>query len=281
MEGMAVIQREVFLSDIYIEMKGNDKSEKAMDIARRLESYVGKGAMAGFFDGKTSYDMNARLVCWETAELAASGPHLLAAVVGAMIQKVLNHVQEPSRRGNQRMLVLEEFWQLLKVDLVAETVENMYRTSRKFGLAVGIVTQSIEDLTGPPGASGPEFKIGQAIINAANHRMILMQPQNIIANTERTLAWPMEKRWMLSTVRSKKDAFSEIMYECNDTGMCDVMRLIPYPFLMWMSTTANDAVRYRDRTMREILAEDKTKTPTEALAMAIERCSKQFPNGMS
>jgi hypothetical protein len=255
--GVMVIQREVFLRDV------------AKGIADRLRPYHSDGNYASFFDGPSGFKLRGkRIVCFEMDELQMAGPHLLAAVVGSLLQMIILYSQEDDNRGMQKILVLEEFWSLLEVPLIREQVINLYRTARKFNLAVGCVSQLVTDFVGH----------GKPILDSSMHRFLLQQPPNVVKEVDKVLKYTPEQQWLLGSVASHKGYFSEILYENVETSSCDVMRLVSNPFFYWVATTNPKDVQHRDLKVKKFRLEGRSNV--EAIRLALEECSREFPAGV-
>ncbi|MCX8013155.1 MAG: TraC family protein [Rectinema sp.] len=270
MPGKIVTQAEVFLSDIARELlyMGDDR---AASVGARLEPYVGKGVFAGFFDGRTDFKISGkRIVCWEIEELASAGQHLLGAVVGSLLQTLILYGQTEEGRQVQKIVILEEFWQLLESDMIAEQVINMYRTARKFNTGVLCISQLISDFA--------SSKNGRRILDQANYRFILLQPANVVAETPETLRFTPEQEALLATVTSQRGLFSEIFWQRIDSNECDVMRLVPNPYFYWVATTHPLEVRARERLIKEIALEVRDRR--EATRLALEKLSREYPHGI-
>ena len=277
--GEMVVQREVYLSDIGRELEGYGNAA-ATSIATRLSAYHSKGTYAAFFDGPTGFDLHhKKIICFELEELASAGDHLLAAVVGSLLQMVILYGQEDEVRPHQKMLVLEEFWQLLKVPMIADQVLNLYRTARKFNTAVGCVSQLITDFTGPPDSSAPQFTAGRSIMDAATTRFLLTQPPSVTKIVDRLLKYTEEQKYLLMSVASSKGVYSEILYDCTDNGKCDVMRLVSNPFFYWVATSDGADNKLREQKIREFNTEGKSSQ--ESVRLALDYCSTRYPNGVA
>ena len=133
-EGMALIQHEVFFSDFIRELEAWRDPSQSRPIAARLSAYHGSGALAGFFDGETQFRLDEkRLATFELQELSSAGEHLVAAVVGTLLQMLLLHCQGEHLAGGgprayRKYIVLDEFWALLGVPMVADLVVTGLRT---------------------------------------------------------------------------------------------------------------------------------------------------------
>ena len=261
------IQREVFLRDVANEFNLSDVLAKG--IADRLRPYHSDGNYSSFFDGPSGFKLRGkRVICFEMDELQMAGQHLFAAVVGGLLQMIILYSQEDDVRGFRKVLVLEEFWSLLEVPMIRDQVINLYRTARKFNLAVGCVSQLITDFT----------THGKPILDSSMHRFLLQQPPNVVKEVDTLMKYTPVQQWLLGTVASQKGYFSEIMYENVETGICDVMRLVSNPFFYWVATTHPKDSQYRDLKVKKFRLEGRQNT--EAIRMALEECAREYPSGI-
>ena len=77
-------------------------------------------------------------------------------------------LQKMRIKKNRKVLVIEEAWKAIASPLMAEYIQFMYKTARKFWASVGVVTQEIQDII------GSEI-VKEAIINNSDVVMLLDQ----------------------------------------------------------------------------------------------------------
>ena len=77
-------------------------------------------------------------------------------------------LQKMRMKKNRKMLVIEEAWKAIASPLMAEYIQYLYKTARKFWASVGVVTQEVQDIIGSP-------VVKEAIINNSDVMMLLDQ----------------------------------------------------------------------------------------------------------
>ncbi len=164
--GTATIQREVTLGDLgrHLEDLALDASDRhAGELQARLAPYYGTGAYSAFFDGASNLPLaGAKLTDVELGQLAEQvDEHTFACIFTALIHHLTRYLLDPANRGRRKVLLIEEAWQYLKdnrlqpgcATVVGEALSALLRTARKHGVAIGLVTQNVTDLTAT--AAGP------------------------------------------------------------------------------------------------------------------------------
>jgi len=275
--GSVRLQFEVYFSDFIRELTAHPDQERAGPIHSRLSAYHGTGALAGFFDGETQFDLNDRkLVTFELQELSSAGEHLVAAVVGTLLQMLILYCQGESRpdggpRSYVKYIILDEFWALLAVPMVAELVITGLRTLRKHNTAIICISQLVRDFT--------SSEQGRVVLSGAQHRVLLRQPPDVIAELDRLLSWSAEQQGLMYSVVSAKGLFSEALIDIPNQGISEVARFVPTPYAYWIFTTAPEDVKQRDRARNELRAAGHHADV--ALDLALRACAERWPNGFS
>jgi len=275
--GSVRLQFEVYFSDFIRELAAHPDQERAGPIQSRLSAYHGTGALAGFFDGETQFDLTDRkLVTFELQELSSAGEHLVAAVVGTLLQMLILYCQGESRpdggpRSYVKYIILDEFWALLAVPMVAELVITGLRTLRKHNTAIICISQLVRDFTAS--------EQGRVVLSGAQHRVLLRQPPDVIAELDRLLSWSAEQQGLMYSVVSAKGLFSEALIDIPNQGISEVARFVPTPYAYWIFTTAPEDVKQRDRARNELRAAGHHADV--ALDLALRACAERWPNGFS
>jgi hypothetical protein len=267
--GNAVMQREVFFRDLIGYMEMTDDPDLIM-FTKRFAPYYGDGAFAGFFDGPTEFRLRGKkVVTFELQELSSAGPHLLSAVVGSLLQMLILYGQEDDIRGHRKMIILDEFWQLLANPMIAEQVVNLYRTARKFNTCCGVITQVITDLL--------QNDAGRTIAANAPTHLLMKQPKEVCNQLDELLDFRPEEIALMKTVNTEFGFYSECYVRNTQRGISDVARLIPTPYFYWIATTnAEDAA---ERELRRKRNKAMGMSDTEALAKALSDVSEDMPAG--
>ncbi|MCC7271658.1 MAG: DUF87 domain-containing protein [Alphaproteobacteria bacterium] len=152
------------LADVRRKLAGGD--ETARDLALRLARYT-DGAAAGLFGAGRTGIPAARLVRWDLRDLPVE-------LTGAALLLLADAVWSEARhRPADRLLVIDEAWQLIAHPAGGRFLADLARRARKHALGLWVVSQDVRDLL--------EDAHGRAI--AANAAAALLLPQN-----ERTIA---------------------------------------------------------------------------------------------
>jgi conjugal transfer ATP-binding protein TraC len=166
----------------------------------------------------------------------------------ALIHKITGYAREHLHQ--EKYLIIDEAWTLLRSSTTAQFLEDVLRTYRKLRASALMVTQQISDFEG---------RTGEAIRANAPNRLFLQQtPETILAMTKLLDLSPEEKA-LLSTVRTVKGKFSEMLVLSTETK--GIARLVPDPLSYWMSTTDPrdnqrlEALIREKGTLREALLE--------------------------
>jgi hypothetical protein len=277
LEGRARIQFEVFFSDFVRELEAHKNQALARPIITRLSAYYGNGPLAGFFDGETQFTLADKKLCtFELQELSSAGEHLVAAVVGTLLQMLVLYCQSEHLKGGgprayTKYIILDEFWTLLAVPMVADLVINGLRTLRKHNTAIVSISQLVRDFA--------TTERGQVILSSSQHRIFLRQPPDVVAQMDKMLNWSEEQKALMYTVVSAKGLFSEALIDIPNQGISEVARFVPTPYAYWIFTTAPEDVKQRDMMRNEFRA--KGYQADDALDMALRECAERWPNGFA
>lgn len=278
-EGYVFIQNEVFFRDFIRELK-ETAGNVASSIASRLSAFHGDGTLAGVFDGPTKFTLEGRkIVTFELGEIASAGEHLLAAVVGNLMQMLLlycqsEHLPDGGPRSFDKYIVMDEFWQLLEIPMVFELVKNGLKTLRKHQTSMILISQRIREFA--------DSENGRMVLGSVQHRVILRQQEQDVATFGEALGWSQEKINLMYSVHSSepRGLYSEALIDCTTMDICEVTRLVANPYSYWLFTTTPKDLKYRDKMKTKFRGNADAKvTAEQALAMALDQCAKEYPNG--
>ncbi len=200
----------------------------------------------------------------------------MAAVVGTLLQMLILHCQaelheDGGPRSWRKYIVLDEFWALLAVAMVADLVVTGLRTLRKHNTAIICISQLVRDFT--------TSEQGRVVLAASQHRILLRQPPDVVAELDRHLDWSAEQKGLMYSVVSVKGLFSEAVIDIPNQGICDVARFVPTPYAYWIFTTAPEDVRERERSRMAFRAEGHATD--QALDLALRACAERWPHGVA
>lgn len=122
--------------------KSGDTIKKTLAI--RLEAFTSQGAYGHWFNGKANVDFKDKdLVVLELGHLKDQ-PRLQQVVLTIMVQKITASMYK--NNGRQKILWVDEAWSLMRNPIMVKNLDFGFRTARKWGGSMVVITQSISDL---------------------------------------------------------------------------------------------------------------------------------------
>ena len=209
---------------------------RLQDVGRQLFSFTSAGEYGRYFNGANSIRFTAPLVVLELEELK-SRRHLQQVVLLLLIYQI-QQAMYLGERGQQKLVVIDEAWDLLTNGDVGRFIESGYRRFRKYGGAAVTITQSLADLYTNP--------VGRAIAENSANSFLLAQPAQAIDQlaAEQRLPMPAGAAELLKTVHTVPGAYSEIF--CLTTLGGGIGRLVVDPFRRLLYSTAPQDVAALD-----------------------------------
>jgi len=141
----------------------------------------------------------------------------------------------------------------------------VFRTYRKYRACAVMVTQQVSDFDGPAGA---------AIRANAPHRVYLRQTPETVLAMEKLLDLKPAEKAVLSTIRTVKGAFSEMLI-LTPRGS-GVARLVQDPLTYWITTTDAEDQAELERLRRRF----EERGDPEPLRSALQAASLRHPGGL-
>jgi len=234
----------------------------AADLGLCLKLFTQGGPYGELFDGPGELDASADFVVFEL-ERVALNKEIASVVLMAILQRITDAcMRDPDV---EKLLVVDEAWTLLQSPATARFLENVFRTYRKYRACAVMVTQQVSDFDGPAGAA--------IRANAPNRCYLRQTPETILAMEKLLDLKPPEKE-ALSTLRTLKGAFSEMLILT--PRQSGIARLVQDPLTYWITTTdAEDNVELD--ALRSRLAERGDPDPLRA---ALQAASLRHPGGV-
>jgi len=223
----------------------------AGDLALALEVFVGQGPYAGFFLGENQLAMDSALTVFELGELALR-KEIASSLLMALVYNVTGRCM--SDMNEEKLLLVDEAWTLLKTPNTAKFLENVFRTFRKYRTAAVMVTQQVTDFDGP---------VGRAILANAPNRIYLKQPSEAVRAMGNALALSQVQEAILRGVRSVKGSYSEALYQCTEGE--GVLRLVLDDLTYWITTTDPADVAVLDEAIKKHIDGDDPNPVKTAL----------------
>ncbi len=204
---------------------------RVRDMAVMMAPFCRKGAHGRWFDGPATVDFGSDLVVIELEELKGN-PDLQSVV---MLQMLFFVSQEMYSSHNRRKLVLiDEAWEMLRGEGVAEFIEHGYRRARKYNGAYLTATQSVSDFY--------STSAGRNAIGNSDWLLLLSQKDEELRQVveQGHLAISPAEREMVRTLRTVPGSHSEVFVRCQGVAS-GVGRLTVDPHTeLLFSTNARD-----------------------------------------
>ena len=200
---------------------------RLQDVGRQLFPFTSGGEYGRFFTGANTIAFDAPLVVLELEELKGR-KHLQQVILLQLIYQV-QQAMYLGERGVQKVVLIDEAWDLLTQGDVAKFIETGYRRFRKYNGSAMTVTQSLADLYTNP--------TGRAIAQNSAHTLLLAQPSHGIEQLKGEHRLPLTDAGAerLKTVHTLPGCYSEIMV-IGDQG-AGIGRLIVDPFRQLLYST--------------------------------------------
>ena len=215
------------ITDIASYLIGQDDTRQ-VDLGKQLYPYTADGAYGSFFEGESSFSPQMNFVVLELEELK-SKKDLQEVVLLTLVYKIQ---QDMMQRGENKLVIIDEAWDLLTGGNTSQFMETGYRRFRKYGGACFSITQSINDFYKIPA--------GVAIIENSDYMFLLRQrPESIEAlkqSQKVSLAEGMYE--LLKSVHTDTGNYSEIFLYTPD-GIA-IGRLVVDRFTQLLYTTKAD-----------------------------------------
>ena len=208
---------------------GRSDDPRVRDLAQMLWPYTAGGEYGAFFEGRATIDvMKSKLLLLELEELSTK-PQLQSVVFLALVLS-LRTAMEKGERRTQKCVLIDEAWELLKSRQAATCLEELFRRGRKYNMATGVITQSLQDLV--------ETEVGNVILNNSDLRFIF--PHKGEALKDPRLALTPYEQQMIRSLTKVNGRFSEC-YITHPSGS-GVYRHIVDPVANWLFTTNAEEV---------------------------------------
>ena len=235
-------------------LKG-DKDLSIIQLGRQLEPWTQAGMYGKWFSGPNNASFREHLNVIELEELK-SQKTLQRVVLLALINTIQREVYQ-GEKDRIKIILIDEAWDLLNTPLVAGFIEGMYRRARKYGGIIGIVTQTLGELTATAS--------GRAIVANAPNKIMLTQSDDTIESMRKKgeTALGEYEFSLLKTLTLRKGEYSEI-YLKTDLG-AGVVRFVASERAKLLYSTEFEEVQAITMLRRE------GKTVAEAIDILLEQ----------
>lgn len=255
MTGWNQYGKTLTIDDIAESLK-KDEDVRVRDIGQRMFAFTSGGEYGKYFVGENNINFNNPFCVLELEELK-SKPHLQQVVLLQLIYQIQQEMYLGDR-GQRKILVIDEAWDLLKHGRIAAFIEGGYRRFRKYNGAAIVVTQSVFDLY--------KDAAGRAIAENSANMFLLGQKPDVVVQLEqqRKLDLTPGAFEVLKTVSSQSGHYSECFFYMDGGRQYGIGRLIVDRFHQLLFTTNGDEVAAIQRFTRQGMS------ITEAINSVIE-----------
>lgn len=227
-------------------------------ISKMLYLWTEDRAYGKVLDCPDFFKTNAQVCTFDLKGLS-SHPDLQKVMILILTDFILGQIEQD--KNNQKRIILDEAWSLLKSEPAAQFMEYCVRTLRKSGAGITFITQGIEEIS--------QSSIGSAILNNTATKFILLQRSDTDF-LKKTLKLNNREVSLIHTLEQKKGQYAEAFLIENDEKQ--IVRISPTPLEYWLSTS--DA---RDNVYLEALIQHRGLP----LEKAIESAVDDYPDGMN
>lgn len=203
----------------------SQKDPRQKELGMRLYPYTTKGSYGKFFNGKSNIKTEGDYFVYEMEELK-SKKDLQDVILLAMVYQIQ---QDMLKKDRQKLVIIDEAWDMLRGGNSTNFIETVYRRFRKLGGAGICITQSVNDFYGLPA--------GVAIIENSDYFYLLRQrPESIEALKKSQRVILNDGLYeLLRSVHTDVGNYSEIF--AYTPGGCTIGRLIVDRFTQLLYTT--------------------------------------------
>ena len=264
-------QQYLLMSDILRELIREEGGEAVYvhgrSLYNKLKNYAkdisGKGRSTEFgdmFDGAPTVDLEKRFVVFETQKIQMLDCKTVLLL--SIMNLIRNNVLSPEKNGIPKFFIMDEAWSLLNdSDDVSAFIDSAYREFRKYGCAVGCISQMINDIA----------DVAQGALMENSKTQFLMKHTKNSANNARKVDSSISnlEAKMLENLVQVKGHYNQMLLRTEDLGSVRCY-LFPMPDIYWLATTAPD-----DKKIWEKVLADKKGDVSAALRYVVEN----YPNG--
>lgn len=232
-------------------------SERARNLSHLLHSFGRNGMYGQYFTGKSTLDLNHKLITFELSEVKTQ-KHLQKVVMLTIMFLISESIYRDGTDKNKKAIVIDEAWDLLGGGEMSLFIDGLVRRIRKYGGSVITGTQSINDYY--------KNRSSQSCYENSEWRILMAQKPESIELLRKDSKLPLSdsQESILKSI-TKSDNFSEFVIS-GPAGMFTVGRLICDPY---STTLYSSKKEHRDRK-QELVATGI------AVTKAIEIATEEF-----
>jgi conjugal transfer ATP-binding protein TraC len=233
----------------------------AQNLVLRLTNWTGKDLKGQFVNSSTSVDLNARVICFETAGLE-NHPDLYEVALMLINHLIWKRLKED--RGRQMFILEDEFAMQLKNPYATAVADEISRTAPKYGAAFWLISQSLKDFDNP---------VARALLTNTTFHLFYPTPseehliQDLFELPDHTMQ---QYRTLGGHIGEYREALLVIRKESGvREGGVIVVR--PTPKSYWAYTTHNREVAMKEKTIAKYGGD---------IEAALDELAREYPKGL-
>ncbi|MEY4250611.1 MAG: hypothetical protein RJA87_2244 [Pseudomonadota bacterium] len=213
-----------------IDLLAKDYGERGQNLALSLGAYGHKGSYGGFFNGRSSLEIDNPYTVFEMSDLE-SKTDLRAVVVLALLFLVRQRMKKGGR-ALKKALIIDEAWQLLSDGAAGKFIEGFARRCRKEGGAIITGTQSINDYYKTDGA--------RACLENSDHQIVLRLKEEALEQLRTNDRMKVDDATMtlLKSLKVVDGEYSEMVIMGPEARFVARLVLDPYSAALYSTTPA-------------------------------------------
>lgn len=220
------------MSELNFEDRQKYCDPRIRDLGVQLFPFTEDGSYGKYFDGPANIDFKSNFIVLELEELKAKKD--LQSVVMLLLMYRITQDMYVSDRKQQKLVIIDEAWDLMGSGNSGSFIEAGYRRARKYGGAFFTATQSVDDYY--------KSETAKAAFENADWMFLLRQKPESVERLAASGKFLMDDytKAMLRSVTTQTGAFSEVFVRGGDMPAA-IGRLFADPFsLLTASSRASD-----------------------------------------
>jgi conjugal transfer ATP-binding protein TraC len=233
----------------------------ANNLVLRLSNWTGKDLKGQFVNQSTTVNLNARVLCFETAGLE-NHPDLYEVALMLINHLIWKRLKED--RGRQMFILEDEFAMQLKNPYATAVADEISRTAPKYGAAFWLISQSLKDFDNP---------VARALLTNTTFHLFYPTPseehliQSLFELPDHTMQL---YRTLGGHIGDYREALLMIRKESGvKEGGVVVVR--PTPKTYWAYTTHNREVAIKEKVIAKYGGD---------IEAALDELAREYPKGL-
>ncbi len=239
------------MEDLYNELIREKKTAARQErmtyeaLENRFRIYA-KGTFS-FINKQTNLNLSNDLICFNIAQM----PNQIKPVMMFLIMDFVHKKMQKDRE--RKALIIDEAWTLLRYAEHSKHIFELIKTARKFGLAILIITQEVQDLLGS--------EAGKTILANTSWKFLARQEPTVIDELSQKFNLNQEEQNYLLTAMPGEG----LLFAMNDHIP---LKVVPSPNEYQFITTNPDEIVKRNKKFEEL---GKNNEPEDLAPFRMEK----------